>query len=93
MDFKDINLHDLRAIARTLGVKCPSSYSKDVLVKKIIGVKSGIIEPHYTRSGRPVKKLDSVKPESLEAKKVSLMFRIEQLQEAINSLSDEIKEL
>ena len=59
-DFKGINLQDLRAYAREIGVDRPTAHNKTKLIQLIIDVERGVIAPKITKRGRPTNRV--IKP-------------------------------
>ena len=52
----EMNIHDLRNIAREVGVKAPTTLTKKVLIDEIIQIESGNKQPCIpTKKGRPPK--------------------------------------
>lgn len=59
-DFNKLNnlrIHELRDLARNVGVKSPTSLKKDKLIEQVLLILSGEQEPHVntTKQGRPAK--------------------------------------
>lgn len=54
------SIFELRNIGRDIGVKCPTSKSKDQLVGEIMDIINGVIDPFVpaVRRGRPPKNMD-----------------------------------
>lgn len=96
MDYSKVSLHFLRIYARDIGVKSPSSYKKDLLIKKIKEVESGEVEPFFSKKGRPankevVHKTGQPKVESYTKEKRVLLFAIDRFIEFLDELKKEIE--
>ncbi|MBQ0099818.1 MAG: hypothetical protein KBS91_04665, partial [Firmicutes bacterium] len=52
-DLNKLGLMQLRVYAKSIGVKAPTSYTKNELIKKIKEIKDGIVSPYFTDRGRP----------------------------------------
>ncbi len=101
MDYRKVDLHYLRAYAREIGVKSPSLYKKDLLIKKIKQVERGEVEPYFSKKGRPaskrpdlkvVKKSEDVYCKDSKEKRV-LLFAIRRFKEFLGELEKEILEM
>ena len=52
--YKNFNIHELRKIARNIGVKCPTSLKKTELIIQIEKIKNGKQQPYFNNGkGRP----------------------------------------
>ena len=47
------NVADLRCMGRAMGVKSPTTMSKQELIQSIWQIYCGELEPYYTNMGRP----------------------------------------
>lgn len=58
----NLRIHELRDMARKVGVKSPTSLKKDVLIEQVLLVLSGEAKPYVniTKQGRPAKTLDQI---------------------------------
>ena len=58
--YDDLGIFELRAIGREIGVKSPTTYKRDELIKNIENIEKGIIEPYRKtkRQGRPAKNIN-----------------------------------
>lgn len=96
MDYSKVNIHYLRAYAREIGVKSPSSCRKEVLIKKIKQVESGKVAPYFSKIGRPShQKLNyDMKKERLEniQEKQVYLFIINKFREFLDNLEKEIQD-
>lgn len=54
MKYEKMHLTDLRRYARVIGVKSPTTCNKDVLIKKIVEIETGLQEPYFSKMGRPI---------------------------------------
>ena len=54
MKYEKMHLTDLRRYARAIGVKSPTTCNKDVLIKKIVEIETGLQEPYFSKMGRPI---------------------------------------
>lgn len=52
-NLESMGYQNLRIYAKKIGVRCPTSLTKEKLIEKIREVESGKVEPHYTNRGRP----------------------------------------
>jgi len=50
--YKDYNVHELKKIARDVGVKCPTSLKKAELIEQIEKIKSGKQQPYFNNNGK-----------------------------------------
>lgn len=50
-----LNVHELRAMAREIGVRAPTTKKQQELIEEILKIQSGMLQPHTTNMGRPVK--------------------------------------
>ena len=46
-------LHELRKIGKQIGVRAPSRLKKADLIKNILDVQSGKLQPYFSSKGRP----------------------------------------
>ena len=97
MDYTKVNIHYLRAYAREIGVKSPTSYKKDVLIQKIKQVESGEIEPFFSKIGRPSNEKTICKPMLQKVKTESndkslLLFVVDRFKEFLDKLEKEIED-
>ena len=100
MDYTKLNLHYLRIYAREIGVKSPSLYKKEILIKKIKQVESGKVEPHFSKMGRPASESfidvkrqgQGIKLEIDGEEKSVLLFAISRFRKFLDNLEKEIKE-
>ena len=60
MDYKNLNIYQLREYARSIGVKSPTSKIKLVLLAEISQIKNGILAPVKARRGRCAKKWQEI---------------------------------
>ena len=94
MDYNIVGLQSLRALARNIGVKSPTSYTKAQLIKKIKEVESGERAPHFTTRGRPAKKLVGAEKIKENIKIIeSKTDIIDQLQFAIRIINQTIEQI
>lgn len=49
------NVHELRARAREVGVRAPTTKKQQELIAEILKIQTGELKPHSTNMGRPVK--------------------------------------
>ena len=58
-EYDDLGIFELRAIGREIGVKSPTTYKRDELIKNREKIEKGIIEPYRKtkRQGRPAKNM------------------------------------
>lgn len=58
----NLRIHELRDLARKVGVKSPTSLKKDVIIEQILLILSGENKPYVnlTKQGRPAKTLDQI---------------------------------
>ncbi len=55
-ELEELGIHELRTLARSVGVKSPTSKKRQVLIDEIRQIKSGQAKPQFNkRFGRPVK--------------------------------------
>ncbi len=55
-ELEELGIHELRTLARSVGVKSPTSKKRQVLIDEIKQIKSGQVKPQFnTHFGRPVK--------------------------------------
>ena len=47
------SIYELRSIGKKIGVKAPTSLTKKNLIDAIVNVQSGLIEPYFSKRGRP----------------------------------------
>lgn len=52
-ELKQLSIHQLRKIAREIGVKAPTALTKNALIMEIINVSNGTSSPHFSKLGRP----------------------------------------
>ena len=52
MDVSNMRIYELRDYARKIGVKSPTSKTKQELIDQIHLIESGVIKPHKTIKGR-----------------------------------------
>lgn len=66
-DLQRKDIHELRNLARSIGVAQPTSKKKDVLVRDIISIITGKEEPEYKNAnrGRPAKNADYFYPQGV----------------------------
>ena len=48
-----MSIYELRGVARSLGVKSPTTFRKNDLITQIINIQEGKLTAHYTKRGRP----------------------------------------
>lgn len=55
--YEDLGIYDLRAIAREMGVKSPTTLKRNELINAIEEIKNKKVEPYHkkTKKGRPYK--------------------------------------
>ena len=51
-DIRNLNIYDLRVLARETGVKCPTSKTKEKLINEILLIESGKLQPVHCNRGR-----------------------------------------
>lgn len=55
-ELEDLGIHELRTLARSVGVKSPTSKKRQILIDEIKKIRSGQAKPQFNRHfGRPVK--------------------------------------
>lgn len=55
-ELDNLGIHELRTLARSVGVKSPTSKKRQVLLDEIRSIRAGDIKPQFnTRFGRPIK--------------------------------------
>lgn len=55
-ELDNLGIHELRTLARSVGVKSPTSKKRQVLLDEIRSIRAGETKPHFnTRFGRPIK--------------------------------------
>ena len=86
MDYLKQNLHNLRAYAKSIGVKTPSIYKKSDLIEKIEEIKNGKTKPHFSAKGRPTSYVLNLKTE-----KDLVLYTIYRFKDFLNILECEIK--
>ena len=93
MDIKDLEsktIHDVRNLARELGVRSPSTLNKDEVIKRINQINNGEREPYFSSKGRkPRSKLIVNKI----TKKELSEFEVNKINELIDKLKTDIIEL
>ena len=52
-NLKKMSIYELRSVARSLGVKSPTTFRKQDLITQIINVQEGKLTAHYSKRGRP----------------------------------------
>ncbi len=62
-------LSALRQIGRELGVKSPTSLTKNSLIDEIIKVENGLVNPHFTKVGRKCLNIEYGKQENQDNRK------------------------
>ncbi len=68
-----INIHDLRNLAREIGVKAPTSLKKKALIHEIIQIKSGEKQPCVvTKRGRPPKGNGKAEKKAIKSKAINV---------------------
>ena len=83
-DLENLGIHELRKLARTIGVKAPTTKRKSDLINEILLIKSGNALPHITRLGRPALESmvtieqSSLKNKLTEEKLDELLFNLKQ---------------
>lgn len=87
--YEDLNIYELRDIARKIGVKNPTTKKRDVLVKEIEQIKRGELQPYFstTKQGRPAKNLN-LKIVDLEKYKISFQNEEKERQDLIKKQID-----
>lgn len=59
---QDLRIHELRDLARKIGVRSPTSQKKEALIEKILEIISGESQPYVanTKQGRPAKSQEQI---------------------------------
>lgn len=66
-DLDELDIHELRKIGRAVGVKSPTTQSKNDLINSILNVEYGRTPPTTSRRGRHPKSKEPTAAETLEA--------------------------
>ena len=70
--YENLNIYELREIARKKGVKCPTNKNRNYLIKEMLKIDNNEQEPYVnkTKQGRPVKNANSylLKSKSINSK-------------------------
>ena len=56
------SIYELRVLGRALGVKSVTTLKKDALIQTMIDIEKGIVEPMYSKRGRPALSVELYKP-------------------------------
>ena len=96
--YKNINIFELRMIAREKGVRCPTTLNKPQLIEQLAKVENGEIAPYFKQSGgkgRPVMtttlNLNNINLYELthRDKLVKLFISLQDLNKAAKKLADD----
>ena len=93
MDIKDLEsktIHDVRNLARELGVRSPSTLNKDEVIKRINQINNGEREPYFSNKGR--KPRSKLIINNITKKELS-EFEVNKINELIDKLKTDIIEL
>lgn len=66
VELEKLTVHRLREKAKAIGVKSPTSLTKNQLISNIIGICNGEILPYFSKRGRPFKNYELTKEELAE---------------------------
>lgn len=86
--YEHFNIHDLRKMARAIGIPNPTIYKKKDLIKKMQDVEQGKIKPCFSKKGRPVSK--EIKKDNLDRYKAKIINIINGIRELLYALEKEI---
>lgn len=68
-EFDNMGVHELRTFARSVGVKSPTSKTRQVLLDEIEQIRQGKMKPYHNgRFGRPIKNYTNTKQDCLITK-------------------------
>lgn len=71
-NYENYSIYELRELARTYGVKAPTTKKRDVLIKEITLIKENKLQPVFTHKGRPSKTLKLIKQLEYNSKTIKL---------------------
>jgi len=80
------SIHQLRAVARQRGVKCPSALKKQQLIDSLLQIEAGQLEPYFTNMGRPAKLCTEGNPSGLTSEDIKQVECL--LQNALDMLEE-----
>lgn len=90
--YEELGIYELRAIAREVGVRYPTTYKKSALILKIENIKNGMEKPYFktSKQGRPAKNIN-IKPikdymKNLEINSQSAKIMVEEYRLLLESL-------
>ena len=93
MNIKDLEsktVHDVRKLARELGVRSPSTLNKGEVIKRINQINNGEREPYFSNKGR--KPRSKLIINNITKKELS-EFEVNKINELIDKLKTDIIEL
>ena len=83
MEYVKKRLCDLRDYAREIGVRAPTTYTKEQLIIKIQEVESGKQKPYFTKTAKVKKK---------EREREITLYVVERVKSLLEEIEKELKE-
>ena len=81
----------VRKIGRNIGVKSPTSMTKDKIIDCILAIQKGEMQPVFTKRGRPAKTISPVNEHFELQKKYSEKERQRLLKEKVSKYLEKLK--
>ena len=53
VNYQNLCIYELRVLAKSKGVKCPTKMKKQQIIECLIAIENGHLTPYYTNKGRP----------------------------------------
>ena len=88
----EINIHYLRRLGKSIGVKSPTSLTKTKLIEQIIGVSKGEIAPCFSKKGRPSQKLN-LSHNKNQLKLQGLCYKLTKVEELIIEIKNDLQKV
>ncbi len=86
--YERFNIHDLRKMARSIGVPAPTTYKKKDLIKMMEDIEQGKTKPCFSNKGRPVS--IEIKKDNSVSSKTRIISMINEIRELLFALEKEI---
>ena len=85
MEYVKKRLCDLRDYAREIGVRAPTTYTKEQLIIKIQEVESGKQKPYFTKTAK-------VRKKKKEREREITLYVVERVKSLLEEIEKELKE-
>lgn len=87
-NLQNYSIYELRALARKMGVKAPTTKTQTILIEQINQIQNNKLKPFFTKKGRPSKDLKLIKENiCVQEGNVSTILSEKQVENIANLIS------